>query len=97
MDLTFTGEVIEWRGPPPYLFVRLPEPQAAAVADVAPLASYGWGCITVRARVGEVAFGTALLPKDGGYLLPLKLAVRRQLGIELGDEVEAVVSIDLRG
>jgi hypothetical protein len=34
-----------------------------------------------------VAFTTSLFPKDGGYLLPLKDAVRRKSGVTAGDAV----------
>lgn len=97
MELAFTGEVVEWRGPAPHLFVALPEPAAAAIADVAPMATYGWGCIPVSASVGGLDFETSLFPRHGGYLLPLKVAVRRPLGIEVGDEVAVELRVQLRG
>lgn len=97
MELTFTAPVVEWRGPAPFYFAELPEPEAAAVADVAALASYGWGCIPVSATAGGVAFRTSLFPRDGGYLLPLKVAVRRPLALDVGDEVEVRLTIELRG
>jgi hypothetical protein len=40
-------------------------------------------------RIAGTEFSTALFPKDGRYLIPLKVAVRRALGIE-ADEVLAV-------
>jgi hypothetical protein len=43
----------------------------------------------VVARIDDTEFSTALFPKDGRYLLPLKDAVRRPAGIEL-DQVLAV-------
>ncbi|MBT9258048.1 DUF1905 domain-containing protein [Phycicoccus sp. MAQZ13P-2] len=92
MDLEFTGEVVEWRGPAPHHFVALPEAEAR-VHEVARLATYGWGCIPVAGRLGGSDFTTSLFPKDGGYLLPLKLAVRRREGVELGDVVTVSVSL----
>lgn len=41
----------------------------------------------LAARLGGVAFTTSLFPKDGGYLLPLKDAVRRTAGVTAGDRV----------
>lgn len=95
MDLEFTGEVVEWRGPAPHHFVALPEAEAARVHEVARLATYGWGCIPVAGRLGGSDFTTSLFPKDGGYLLPLKLAVRRREGVGLGDLVTVSVSLDV--
>src|SRR5436190_756221 len=71
----FAGRIIEWRGPAPYYYVPVPEPEAADIHEVAAVATYGWGVIPVEARIGEVTFTTSLFPKDGGYLLPLKDAV----------------------
>jgi hypothetical protein len=36
------------------------------------------GEIPVRARIGAPEWKTALTPQDGRYVLPLKVAVRRQ-------------------
>jgi hypothetical protein len=49
--------------------------------------------IPVEARIGEVAFTTSLFPKDGGYLLPLKNAVRKPEGLAAGDEVSVEMTI----
>lgn len=89
----FTGTVIEWRGPAPYLFVAVPEVQVGEVRWAATQASYGWGCVPVTAEVEGVPFTTSLFPRDGGYLLPVKAAVRRAAGIGLGDRVRARLTI----
>ena len=95
VDLLFTGRVIEWRGPAPYYFVPVPDEESAAIRDVAAMATYGWGVIPVRARIGGVDFQTSLFPKDGGYLLPLKDAVRRQRGIAADDQVTVEMTVRL--
>jgi len=58
------------------------------------MATYGWGVIPVVARIGDIEFETSLFPKDGGYLLPLKDAVRKPQQITDGDEI--TVSMSLR-
>src|SRR5689334_8549531 len=68
VDVAFDGEVIVWRGPAPYYFVRLPAQPAAAVHAVSGIATYGWGCIPVDARIRDTEFGTALIPREGGYM-----------------------------
>ncbi len=95
MRLEFTGTVVEWRGPAPYFFVPLPEEEAADVREVAAEASYGWGVVPVEGRVGEVTFTTSLFPKDGGYLVPLKDAVRRPHGLSPGDDVTVELTVRL--
>ena len=67
--------------------------QEGEVHWAARTASYGWGCVPVTAEVAGVPFTTSLIPRDGGYLLPLKVAVRKRAGIALGDEVAVTMTI----
>ena len=55
--------------------------------------TYGWGCIAVTATVGATTWSTSLMPYQGGYVLPLKLAVRRAEGLDLGDTVVAHLAV----
>ena len=93
MEIEFSGQVIEWRGPAPYYYLPLPDEAAEDVHEVAAMATYGWGVIPVAARLGDVDFETSLFPKDGGYLLPLKDAVRKPQGITVGDQVSVELTI----
>jgi hypothetical protein len=86
--LEFNGEIIYWRGPAPFHFVTVPEEQSAAIEAVASLVTYGWGAIPVAARVGRTDFRTSLFPKCELYLVPIKNAVRKAEGLELGDQVK---------
>ncbi len=95
MELVFAGRVIEWRGPSPYYFVPVPDAESADIREVAAMATYGWGVIPVAARIGDVTFQTSLFPKDGGYLLPLKDAVRKPQGLSAGDDVTVDMSVRL--
>jgi len=87
--------VIEWRGPSPYYFVPVPDEECADIREVASMATYGWGVIPVKARIGEIPFETSLIPKDGGYLLPLKDAVRKPHALSAGDAVTVEMTIRL--
>jgi len=49
--------------------------------------------IPVVAQIGDVEFETSLFPKDGGYLLPLKDAVRKPQKITVGDEVTVQMTV----
>jgi hypothetical protein len=93
--LTFTGRVIEWRGPSPFYFLPVPDEESADIREVAAMATYGWGVIPVEARIDEVVFETSLFPKDGRYLLPLKNAVRKPQGISAGDDVAVRMTVRL--
>jgi hypothetical protein len=96
VELTFASRVIEWRGPSPYYFVPVPEEDSADIREVAAMATYGWGVIPVEARIGKAFFATSLFPKDGGYLLPLKDAVRKLQGLGAGDAVTVEMTVRLR-
>lgn len=95
MELAFSGEVICWRGPPPYRFVAVPDAEAAALRAASPLVSYGWGCIPVTVRLGRTTFTTSLFPRDGGYVVPIKVAVQRAEGVELGDVVHLALRLEV--
>ena len=93
LDLSFTGTVIEWRGPAPYYYLPLTDEAAEDVHDIRKVATYGWGVIPVSARIGDMEFETSLFPKDGGFLLPVKVAVRRAEGIDTDDVVTVRMAV----
>ncbi len=49
----------------------------------------GWGSIRVTATIGETSWQTSMFPskESGGYLLPVKAAVRKAEGLTAGDEI----------
>jgi hypothetical protein len=93
MDFEFVGVVIHWRGPSPFHFVAVPPEVADAIRSVARDVTYGWGVIPVTAVVGATRFTTSLFPKDGGYLVPLKDAVRSSEAIAVGDGIHVHLTI----
>jgi hypothetical protein len=50
----------------------------------------------VSARIGGTDFTTSLFPREGGYLVPVKVAVQRAERVEVGDEVEVALHIEER-
>ncbi len=93
LEVSFETTVIYWRGPAPFFYAPIPEGLAETVRKAARVATYGWGCVPCEAEVGGVPFTTALFPKDGTYLLPLKVAVRRKAEITAGDLVQVAMTI----
>ncbi len=91
--LEVRGEIVYWRGPAPWYFVPVPPDQAAALAEISRHVTYGWGVIPVTARIGATRFATSLFPKDGGYLVPVKAAVRRAEGLAEGDVVTVHLTV----
>ena len=96
MTIEFSGEVWFWKGPAPFYFVTVPEPESREIKDVEPFITYGWGMIPVTARIGKTEWYTALWPKDGKYVLPLKVVVRKAEKIEEGDRVQASLELDIQ-
>ena len=95
MRLEFSGEVWFWRGPSPFHFVTVPEDESAQLEAASAAVTYGWGMIPVSARIGTTTWTTSLFPKDGGYVLPLKAAVRRAEQIDLDAVVAIVLTVDV--
>ena len=93
--ISFTAEVIYWRGPSPFFFLKTPEKEAIAIKAISNKASYGWGVIPSEVTIGSIEFYTALIPKDGSYLVPLKKAVRESTRIDLGSKVKVVIRISV--
>ena len=93
MEMEFAGELWYWRGPSPYHFITVPEEVCVRLRDVSPMVSYGWGMIPVRARIGGTVWETSMFPKDGGYVLPVKDAVRNAEGLAAGDTATVELAV----
>lgn len=87
MRYSFTAKLWYWRGPAPFYFVTIPSAIAAEIHDHAAQFTYGWGMIPVEGTVAGVACSTSLFAKDGGYVMPIKKAVRVAAGLDDDDEV----------
>ena len=59
------------------------------------LVAYGGGVIPARARIGETDWKTSLFPKDGRYLVPIRVSVQKAEGLLLGDRVS--IRLDIGG
>ncbi|WP_309647316.1 DUF1905 domain-containing protein [Nocardioides sp.] len=92
LDFEMQGPVVEWRGPAPFYFLALPVEDSEDLKLAAKGMEY-WGQVPVVARIGATDFTTALFPKDGRYLLPLKDAVRRAEGIDVEDVLTVSLSL----
>ncbi|MEV0643826.1 DUF1905 domain-containing protein [Phytomonospora sp. NPDC050363] len=95
MDVEFSGELWFWRGPAPWHFLTVPEADCQALEAASTAVSYGWGMIPVGVRIGGSTWTTSLWPKDGRYIVPVKAAVRKAEGLEIGDTVDVRLVVDL--
>jgi Domain of unknown function (DUF1905) len=97
VDTSFSAELFEWRGPAPFYWLPLPTDVCDDVRAEAAEASYGWGAIPVCVRIGATEWETSLLPRDGGYVLPVRKDVRTRERIGDGDAVTVAMSVAPRG
>jgi hypothetical protein len=51
------------------------------------MVTYGWGVIPVHVRIGKTEWKTSLFPKDGRYLVPIRMSVQKSEDLEVGDSV----------
>ena len=95
MDLYSRGELGCWRWPAPHHFVSVPDELCGGIEATSSLVTYGWGMVPVTVRMGGSTWTTSLWPKDGGYIVPLRLDVRRREQVDLGDTVTLGLTIDV--
>ena len=95
MKVSFTGALFHWRGPSPFHFVGVPRADAARIHARARELTYGWGVIPCGVTIGATLYTTSLFPRDGSYVVPVKVAVRRAEKLQLGDLV--TMTLDLGG
>ena len=95
MVLEFVGEAIEWRGPAPFVFVAIPKEDSDDIKAISNLVTYGWGCIPVMAQIGETKYKTSLFPKNGIYLVPVKVVVQKAESVKVGDAVGVTLNLNL--
>lgn len=93
LRLRFSGEIWYWRGPAPFYYVTVPEENSSRIREIAAESTYGWGMIPVHATIGDTTWYTAMFAKDGGYVLPVKAAIRRAEDVDDGDVVAVTLDV----
>lgn len=93
MQVEFTGEIWFWRGPSPFFFITVPDPERTILAEEWVFASYGWGMLPVTAQIGRTTWATSLFPKDGSYVVPIKQTVRTAEQLDEGDTPRVVLTL----
>ncbi len=94
MTIEISGSIWYWRGPAPFYFVTVPEKHARKIKAMEKLVTYGWGMIPVTVRIGKTEWTTALWPKDGLYIVPVKAIVRKAERLDEGDTVKALLKVN---
>ena len=95
MHFEFSGIIFHWRGPAPYLFVKVPAEQSQEIKTISGLVTYGWGVIPVHVRIGNTEWKTSLFPKDGRYLVPIRMSAQKAESLKEGDTVKIRLEVRL--
>jgi hypothetical protein len=96
VEFEFDNELIEWRGPAPHYFVRVPAERCDELREISHDVTYGWGMVPVVVRIGGSQWETSLWPKDGGYLVPVRAWVRQVESLAQGDTVSVGLDVATR-
>lgn len=100
--IPFSGKVWVWTSakgekekPVRWFFVTVEGAPAAELKLASMGLTAGFGSLPVTARIGATTWRTSVFPhrESGGWLLPLKAAVRKEAGIHEGDEIEVTLDI----
>ena len=94
MNIEFNGEIWFWKGPAPWFFITVPAKQSRDLKAILGFVTYGWGMIPANVRIGKTEWTTALFPKDGRYVVPIKASVRKAENLEENDTV--TIRLDVR-
>ncbi|WP_164158035.1 DUF1905 domain-containing protein [Sandarakinorhabdus rubra] len=100
--VSFTGPLWIWQGkaadgkpsPMSWHFLTISGDAAAGIRAAAPGRSAAWGSVYVEATLGGTTWKTSVFPSKeaGGYLLPIKAAVRKKEKVGEGDEVTVALA-----
>ncbi|CAM3591493.1 DUF1905 domain-containing protein [Kibdelosporangium persicum] len=96
MGFLFDAELWMWdaRRGDSWTFVSLPVDVSEEIRDMSTGPRRGFGSVRVRVTVGGSTWQTSIFPsKEGHYVLPVKRAVRKSEGLDVGDK--ATVDLDV--
>jgi hypothetical protein len=101
--LNFSAKIWLWqtdKAPASWHFLTIEGEAAEAIRSTALMRRLeggqrrGWGSIRVAATIGDSSWQTSVFPskENGGYLLPVKAAIRKAEGLVAGDAVRVTLS-----
>lgn len=100
LHVTFTGTVWIWQArsgekPTKWFFVSIEGEPAAEIRLASLGLTAGFGSVPVLAHLGITSWRTSIFPQReiGGWILPLKAAVRKSAGVGEGDEITVTLEL----
>jgi len=93
MNISFQGKVFRWAANEAFFLVSVPPDLSAEIKEISDGLTNGFGSLKVEANIGKTVWRTSIFPdsKTGQFDLPLKAAVRKANGLEVG----SVASVQL--
>jgi hypothetical protein len=95
--IVFDAELWRWdaRRTDSWMFVSLPADVSEEIRDRTGGSRRGFGSLRVRVNVGGSSWTTSIFPDSGsgGYVLPVKRAIRTAEALDVGDT--ATVTVEL--
>jgi len=95
LDFTFRAPLWLWKEGATWHFLSVPEEPSAAIKSFAPEAKRGFGSVRVKVRIGASEWKTSVFPskETGGYVLPIKKAVRTAESLGVDDIADVTIEI----
>lgn len=95
LDFTFRAPLWLWKEGATWHFITVPEEPSAAIKSFAPEAKRGFGSVRMSVKIGQTTWRTSVFPsrETGGYILPIKKAVRTAEGLNVGDTAKVTLEI----
>ena len=94
---TFTTTLWHTESMNAWVFVSLPADQSADIRDLTDGLRTGFGSQRVLVSINESRWATSIFPESatGRFVLPVKKAIRRAEGIDVGDTATVTVELVL--
>lgn len=95
MIYKFQGQVRLWPANEKFFLLPLPKDISAEIFEISEGLTNGWGSLRVESRIGSTVWQTSIFPdtKLGIFELPLKAAVRKANGLEVGSIAECEIEL----
>ena len=95
LQYTFRATLWRWSANASWVFLTVPAAASDEIDDRHGGTAAGFGAVKVKVRIGTSAWRTSIFPSTahGGYVLPVKKAVRSAEGVSVDDEVTVLLDV----
>lgn len=95
LDFEFTAPLWDWTGKGSWHFVTVPTEISADIKAFTKHLAKGFRTVRVSIRIGDSHWQTSLFPSTdhGGYLLPIKAAIRKAENLRDGQSLHVQLSV----